>query len=112
MSEIIELRLASGETVPFEVSETSKSVDPDEVVRTGTRGRVMEAFEGTIEEALDRVKPAAEAVLNAFKELNQPDEIGLEMGLQLKSGTRAFVISGEANATFKLSLKWTRKTEA
>ncbi len=47
-------------------------------------------------------------VVEAFRELNEPDEIGLEFGLDFKTSANVFVLTGEARATFKLSLKWTR----
>ncbi|MCB1037419.1 MAG: hypothetical protein KDD47_26550, partial [Acidobacteria bacterium] len=61
----------------------------------------------TFEAALEKVKPAARAVVQAFRELNEPDEIGLEFGLDFKTSANVFVLTGETQATFKLSLKWT-----
>jgi hypothetical protein len=102
MSEIVKFMLDSGESIFVEVEE-SRSAG----LRPANRGEkaVAEASE-TFEAALKKVKPAAQAVVEAFKELNEPDEIGLEFGLQFKSKVQAFVMSGEGTATFKLSLKW------
>jgi len=54
-----------------------------------------------------RIKPAAEAVLNAFREMNTPDEIALEFGLKFTAKAGAvFVASAGSEATFKVALKW------
>ena len=60
-------------------------------------------------EAVERVKPAAEAVLQAFKELNTPEEITLEFGVKFNAKAGAILASVDSEATFKVSLKWTNK---
>ncbi len=102
MTQIVEFELDSGEVVYLE-APSEAGVAPRPVVR-GEKA-IQKASE-TFEAALQRVKPAAQAVVDAFKELNEPDEIGLEFGIQFKSSANAFVLTGEANASFKLSLKW------
>ncbi len=102
MSEIIEFRLESGETVYVE-AERDTVADP---MPAGGGEEVLKRASETFETALDKVKPAARAVVKAFRELNEPDEIGLEFGIQFKTEANVFVLTGEANAAFKLSLKW------
>ena len=58
-----------------------------------------------------RIKPAAEQVLNSFKEMNTPDEIALEFGLNFKAKTGVVFASADSEATFKVSLKWTKEKE-
>uniref|UniRef100_UPI004056FD70 CU044_2847 family protein n=1 Tax=Candidatus Electronema sp. TaxID=2698783 RepID=UPI004056FD70 len=61
-------------------------------------------------DAVARIKPAAEVVLNAFREMNTPDEIALEFGLKFTAKAGAvFVASAGSEATFKVSLKWSNK---
>jgi hypothetical protein len=57
-------------------------------------------------EAVARIKPAAEVVLNAFREMNTPDEIGLEFGLNFSAKAGVVFASADSSATFKVSLKW------
>ncbi len=57
-------------------------------------------------EAVARIKPAAEVVLNAFREMNTPDEIALEFGLKFNAKTGVIFASADSEATFKVSLKW------
>ena len=102
MSEIIEFLLESGESVYLEVEE-GDSVE----ARPASLGEgAIQTASETFETALEKVKPAARAVVQAFRELNEPDEIGLEFGIQFKTEANVFVLTGEANASFKLSLKW------
>jgi hypothetical protein len=56
--------------------------------------------------ALARIKPAAQAVVNAFREVNTPDEIALELALTFNTKVGAFVFSSDTQAVFKVSLKW------
>ena len=61
-------------------------------------------------EGITRVKPAAEAVLNAFREMNTPDEINLEFGLKFSAKAGAILASVDGEATFKVALKWKGRT--
>ncbi len=103
MSEIIEFHLKSGESVYLEVAEDPSSAVPKPA---GLGDDAIRKASETFEDALEKVKPAARAVVQAFRELNEPDEIGLEFGIQFKTEANVFVLTGEANASFKLSLKW------
>ncbi len=103
MSEIIKFRLKSGEPVFIEVEEDEASA----AAQPASMGeKAIKTASETFEDALEKVKPAARAVVQAFRELNEPDEIGLEFGIQFKTEANVFVLTGEANASFKLSLKW------
>lgn len=102
MSEIIEFRLASGEVVYVEAAGGPGA----KAGRVGGAERVAHKASETFEKALERVKPAARAVVEAFRELNQPDEIALEFGLAFETSVNAYVLTGDASASFKLSLTW------
>lgn len=56
--------------------------------------------------ALARLRPAAEKVLDAFRELNTPSEIQLEFGVKFGARAGAIIASADSEATFKVSLKW------
>lgn len=126
MSEIVKFELESGGHVFVEIpsDQDGRSPVPHSMPtgpsRAGAQGGPEEASAldksltvagETFEKAIERVKPAAAAVVQAFRELNEPDEIGLELGIQLSKKAGGFVLTGEASATFKLSLKWTRSKE-
>lgn len=94
--------------VEAELSESEKSMQ--RVTRSGKREPVQ--AESRFVDALASVKPAAQHVLDTFREMNTPDEIALEFGLKLTAKAGAvFVASAGSEATFKVSLKWTNKKE-
>jgi hypothetical protein len=70
-----------------------------------------EPAESRFVDAVERIKPAAEVVLNAFREMNTPDEIGLEFGLKFNAKTGVIFASADSEATFKVSLKWTKEKD-
>jgi hypothetical protein len=52
----------------------------------------------------------AEMVFEAVKsKVINPDKITLEFGAALKGGVNLYIVSGNADATFKVSLAWERK---
>lgn len=106
--------MAMKEIVPFELEDGSKVwVEVEEDPRGGMH-RVSRGEEdkdkpvGRFEKALDSVKPAAEAVLKSFRQINTPEEIGLEFGVKFntKLGV-AILASAGSEVTFKVSMKWT-----
>lgn len=107
MKELVKFTLEDGETVVY--------VEADQEPRAGARkvGRTKEGKEpddgGPFMDALERIKPAADAVIRSFRELNTPDEIGIEFALKLSGKTHAFVFSSDTEATFKVALKWENK---
>ncbi len=62
-------------------------------------------------DAITKVKPAAEAVLKMFQEMDTPDEIGLDFGIKFNAKVGAMFASVDSEATFKISLKWKNKKE-
>jgi hypothetical protein len=65
-----------------------------------------EKAESRFVEAVARIKPAAEVVLNTFREMDTPDEISLEFGLKFAAKAGMVFASADSEATFKVSLKW------
>jgi hypothetical protein len=104
-------------TIPFELEDgTIVHIETTDAatgaVRVGRGGQEEKAAK-RFKDALAHVKPAAETVLDAFKGMNEPAEIGLEFGLKFsaKLGT-AVIASVDGEAAFKVSLKWTNPKPA
>ena len=61
----------------------------------------------------DVIRPigeVAEMVFEAVKsKVINPDKITLEFGATLKGGVNLYIVSGNVDATFKVSLAWERK---
>lgn len=103
---LVEFELDDGSTIAIEVEGEGSGVQ--RVGRSGEEGEAEKA-KSRFTEAVAKVKPAAELVLNAFRELNTPDEIGLEFGVKFNANAGAFLASAGSEATFKVSLKWTNE---
>lgn len=78
---------------------------------TGERGARDVSLEETKEwllgQVLQPIGEVAQVVFEAVKsKVSQPDQITLEFGAALKGGTRLFLVSGNAEATFKVTLSW------
>ena len=109
MKQIVQFDLEETGPVLIEVEDTENYRGVERVSRTGEG--ILKA-EKTFMEGINRVKPAAEAVLNAFREMNTPDEIHLEFGLKFSAKAGAILASVDGEATFKVSLKWKGKPES
>ena len=101
--EILEFELADG--TPVFVEATDLGDDPD--LRRVSRGRAghLQA-DSRFEEAVARIRPAAQVLLDSLRELNTPDEIGLEFGLKFNAKAGAIIASVDSEAAFKVSIKW------
>ncbi|MDM8517898.1 CU044_2847 family protein [Desulfobacterales bacterium HSG16] len=103
VKKLIEFELEDGTPVYIEV-EDPKAGQGTQLVSRGGKG--IEKSENKFTEAVKKIKPAAEAVLDTFRDMNTPDEIGLEFGLKFNAKAGAIIASVDSEATFKVSLKW------
>jgi len=99
---LLEFELADGTPVYVETTDAGASA-PHRVAR-GEGGRLK--ADGRFEEAVGRIRPAAQALLDSLRELNTPEEIGLEFGLKFNAKAGAIIASVDSEATFKVSLTW------
>lgn len=106
--EIVQFELADGSPVYVEVEER----DAIGVQRVGRGDEAIAKAQDRFVDALDKIKPAAEMVLNTFRELNTPDEINLEFGVKLSGKLGALIASVDSEATFKVALKWKNEKPA
>ena len=105
MKERIEFEL-DGQPVYIE-AEVS---EPEGMRRVGRGGDdTTKKAELLFVDAVNRIKPAAEVVLKAFREMNTPDEIALEFGLNFSAKAGAIFTSADSAVAFKVSLKWTNE---
>ena len=66
----------------------------------------------TFEDAVERVEPAAQAIITRLRGMAQtPDEVQVEFGLDLHAEAGAFIAAASATANFKIAMTW-RRTEA
>jgi hypothetical protein len=105
MAQLIEFGVGSGQSIFVEVE--------DSVAGPVTRGIGAKAISThasqTFEEAISRVRPAAEAIVAQLRSLaTAPDEVGIEFGLELNGEVGAFIAAASATANFKVTLTWCR----
>lgn len=89
----------------------SVAVEADDATRGAVRGwnreeATMRASE-TLERAIDRVRPAAEAVLASFRgAAHQPDDIEIEFGIALTAEAGAVIARTQGEVHFRVTVRW------
>lgn len=89
-------------------------VDADDLpggVRPAARGRpgqVVAVAKKSIEEAIDQIKPAVDAVASRLKTMSA-DEVTVEFGLVLTAEGNAVVTKGSAEVHFTMTLAWKKQ---
>jgi hypothetical protein len=107
MGQLVEFSLEDGGTILVEVHETADTRGP---VTRGLGGeQVAERARHTFEEAVERVEPAAQAIITRLRGMAQaPDEVQVEFGLDLHAELGAFIAAASAAANFKIAMTWRR----
>jgi len=105
MKHLIEFPLEDGTSLLVEVDESEE----EGLTRVSRHDPgVIERAQQTFEKSLDRVRPAAQYILEKLRTLHDsPDEIEVEFGLKLSAGSGVILAAGEANYTVKL--KWAKE---
>src|SRR5690348_12288935 len=64
----------------------------------------------TFDQALERVKPAAQKIIAKLRSLTEPpDEIVVEFGIKLGAKAGALIASADAEANYTVHLTWRRE---
>jgi hypothetical protein len=107
MKRLIEYDTADGNVIVIELDEP----ESEGMVRASRAGDIAEKARQTFEEAVARIKPATNAIITQLRDLAEaPDEIDVEFGIKLSVKAGAIIASTDAEANFKVALKWKRKT--
>ena len=109
MARLAQFVLPDGSSIVAEVDDVA--VDSSRIMRGGAAASseiVVKANE-SFESALDRVRWAAEGLLDRLTSLTRPpDEVAVEFGVKLNAETGAVIAKVSTEANFKVNLKWTR----
>jgi hypothetical protein len=104
MNQLVEFPLEGGGYVLVEAP------DSDIVVTRGLReqgARVTQQAQESFERAVDRIRPAADALLSSLTALaHSPDEVSVEFAVQLSAEAGAVIANLGSTATFKVAIKW------
>ncbi len=107
MGRLVEFSLNDGGTILVEVQETTYGGGP--VTRGLGSDQVTERARHTFEDAVQRVEPAALAIITRLRGMAQaPDEVQVEFGLDLHAEAGAFIAAASAAANFKIAMTWRR----
>ena len=73
-------------------------------------GAIVAKLDQSLDDALASARPAAEAVINAFRALS-PDAVTVEFGLRLDAQAGAVFAKAGIGAHFTVTLNWNRASE-
>ncbi len=109
MKRLIEFPLQNGGRLVAEVDEPEV---PGQVVRVAAKpGEVAEKAQETLEDALEKIKPAAQSIIDKLHTLRDvPDEISVEFGIKLNAAAGAIIASAGVEANYMVTLKWTKSS--
>lgn len=110
MSRLVEFPLDEGGTVLVEITEAGAGTSDGPVVRGLDGGtRVIDQAHQSFEQAIDRVRPAAQALVTRLRTIaDPPDELNIRFGLDLHAQAGAFIAETGATANFSVEMTWRR----
>ena len=94
-----------GEVVYVEAESISSVIDDE--ISTDDDGLIEG---GKFHTAIKGLKPVANLVLGVLKDLNEPSEVQLEMGIKLGAKAGIILASADSEATMKVTVKWQRSS--
>ncbi|MBP0019393.1 MAG: hypothetical protein J7647_17795 [Cyanobacteria bacterium SBLK] len=98
-----------GESVVIEVEGTPPPTPTDD--RIGIGEDVIHKAKQTLDGAIAKIKPVANAIVAKVKEINEPaDEVEVKFGLKMNAEVGAVIASGNAEATYEITLKWKKQS--
>lgn len=102
---VVPLELSDGSFVYVEVEDVSEALE-DDSRGTQLASRNQDKEKQSFEAAIKTIKPAVNALMQSLKDINEPDEICLDVGVKLTQQVGAILASTSGDVTFKVSLKW------
>ncbi|HIQ00701.1 MAG TPA: hypothetical protein EYH30_00975 [Anaerolineales bacterium] len=106
MRRLVEFPLEDGGTILVEVDV------PEEpgMVPAARGGEVVQRAQQSFEAALEKIRPAAQAIIAKLRALHDPpDEIEVEFGLKMNAEAGAVVAAAGVEANYKVTLTWGRE---
>ncbi len=107
--QLVEFTLDDGASIVFETdqAELNSSMGGRELInrKAKTVDKIEKASQ-SLSQVAAKIRPAAETVLQALKELNTPKEIQMEFGVKLNASTGVILASANSEVNFKVTLKW------
>ena len=102
MKRLVEFPLEEGGTILVEVDAPK---EPGIV--PAARGATVEKAQQTFEQALEKIRPAAQSIIAKLRDLNDPpDEVEVEFGVKMNAEAGAIFASVSGEANYKVTLTW------
>lgn len=107
---LVEFTLEDGNTVLMEIDDAGGGSSSGPTYRSANKpNAVVEKAQITYEQALDRVRPAAESIVERMRTLgNPPDEVEVQFGLKMSAEFGAFIATANAEVNYMIRLVWRR----
>jgi hypothetical protein len=104
MRRLLEFSLEDGGSIIVEVEDLQRESGLAPAARSN---EVVTKVSQTFEAAIERLKPAAGAIIAKVRSLNDPpNEIEVEFGLKLSAEAGAVLAVASTEANYKVTLKW------
>jgi Trypsin-co-occurring domain 1 len=108
MARFVRMPLEDGGSVVVEVAD-----DGTDVQRIGRERPAVQDAAETLQQALSRVRPAVDAVLDTVRGMaERPDRVTLEFGIRLSAEAGVVVARAATEANFTVSVEWSRDGRA
>ncbi len=108
MKHLVEFSLEDGGSILVEV----EGPEMGGMVPVSRGEGVPEKARQSFEAALDKVRPAAQAIIKKLRSLHDPpDEIEVEFGLKMSAEAGALIAAAGVEANYKVTLTWKRETK-
>ncbi|WP_144440851.1 CU044_2847 family protein [Streptomyces roseifaciens] len=100
--------------VPVEGTEPihmEVEVDPAGVDRVSRAGDVIATAAESLQEAVGRIRPVAEAFLSGVRDMTRmPEELTVEFGVKLTAEAGVVIAKAASEGHFTVSMKWNHAT--
>jgi Trypsin-co-occurring domain 1 len=105
MKRLVEFPLEDGTTMLVEIEEAEQ-----EGLERISRGDVIERAQQTLEKSLEKVRPAAQFILDKLRGLHDsPNEIEVQFGLKLNAESGVVLAAASMEANYTIILRWAKQ---
>ena len=107
MKKVESYTLEDGNVIGIELEEVDR--DQSRTARAVSRGGEGVSEDRSFTKIVNKIPMLTNSVFSALKEINEPKEVELEMGIKLSAKTGVVIASADSEAHFKLKIKWENK---
>jgi hypothetical protein len=111
MKRLVEFPLEDGSSMMVEVEDPVQGAGAGgSTVRGVHPVEMAEKARQTFEASLEKIKPAASAIITKLREMSdQPEQVAVEFGIKMSGAAGVVLASTGIEANFKVTLTWKRE---